>query len=125
MERSMQRSSRDDLVRELFAEVQAVEADIEAAQGAAVLVDAFRNQVQAACHDASAVLRTLHAAPLSPEDARRMRETTLARLQDQRAALALADQVRGDAADRIAHAAHRLTAARHAMKQLIATVETT
>jgi hypothetical protein len=69
-ERSMHRASRDDLVRELFAEVHAIAADLQGAQGTAEQLAVLCSQVQAACHVASAVLRTLEAATLSPEDAR-------------------------------------------------------
>jgi hypothetical protein len=124
-ERSVQRSRRDDLLSELLAEVHAIEADIQAAQDAAAQIDALRAQVEAARQDAAAVLRTPEAATLSPDDARRVRETALARLQDQRTQLADAEQVRSEAADRVLHAAHRLTAARRLLEQLTVTDETT
>jgi hypothetical protein len=120
----VQQSSRDDLLSELLAEIQAIEADIGAAQGAAAQIDQARSQIEAACQDASAVLRALHTAALPPDDARRAREATQAHLQDQRAVLAHAAQVRRDAAARVAHAALRMRAVRRILEHLLAMDET-
>jgi hypothetical protein len=117
----VQRSSHDDLLSELLAEVRALEADIHAAQAAAARIDALRAQVEAACQASTAVLRTLQAAAIPPDEARSVRETALARLQDQRAQLTRAEESRREAADRIASAAHRLTAARRFLEQILAT----
>jgi hypothetical protein len=120
----MQRSSRDGLLRELLAEVHGIEADTQAAQGAAEQIDAMRGQVEAACQDAAAVLRTLQAAALTLDEARRMRAAALAHLQEQRTQLAYTERVRLDAVDRIVQAAHRLTAVRRLLEQLLTTNET-
>jgi hypothetical protein len=120
----MQRSNRDDLLRELLAEVHGIEVDTQAAQGAVEQIDAVRTQVETACRDAEAVLRTLQAAALTPDEARRVRATALSRLQEQRTQLAYTEQVRLDATDKIVQAAHRLTAVRRLLEQLLATNET-
>jgi hypothetical protein len=120
----VQHSNRDDLLSELLAEVHAIEADVGAAQGAAAQIDEVRSRIEAVCQDASAVLRALHSAVLPPDDARRARAAALAQLQDQRAALAHAEQVRRDAAARVAQAALRMRAVRRILERLLAMDET-
>jgi hypothetical protein len=110
-----QAGSEDDLVRELLAEVHAIEADIQAAQDAAARIDALRAQIVAACHDAAA---------LPPDGVGRVRDTALARLRDHRIQIAHAELARRDAATRVAHAAVRMTAVRRIVEQLLATDET-
>jgi hypothetical protein len=106
----VQGSSQDDLLSELLAEVHAIEAEIGAARDMAVRIDDVRAQVEAACQDAAAVLRTLQAAALTPDEARRVRQAGLVRLQDQRAQLAHAEELRREAADSMARAALRVRA---------------
>jgi hypothetical protein len=67
------------------------------------------------------MLRALQAGRLTEQEARRVRETALARLQDQRTRLANAEQMRREAADRVARAVHRLTTARRVLEHLVAT----
>jgi hypothetical protein len=121
---SVQGSSRDDLLIELLAEMRAIEADVQAGQGAAAQIDALRTQFEAACQDAVAALCTLQDTVLPPDEARRMREAALARLQDQRTQLTRAEQLRRDAAARVVQAALRVTAVRRVLEQIMATDET-
>jgi hypothetical protein len=107
--------SEDGLLRELLAEVHAIEADIQAAQDAVARIDALRAQIEAACQEVAA---------LPPDDAHRVRDTALARLRDHRIQIAHAELVRRDAVARVAHAAHRLTAVRRIVEQLLTTDET-
>jgi hypothetical protein len=122
-EQPVQRSSHVDLLNKLLTEVHAIEADLGAARDAVARIDAFRAQVEAACHDTAAMLRTLQAGRLTEREARRVRETALARLQDQRTRLAHAEQMRREATDRMARAVRRLTAARRVLEHLNVTDE--
>jgi hypothetical protein len=110
-----QAGSEDDLMRELLAEVHAIEADIQAAQDAADRIDGLRAQIEATCQDAAA---------LPPDDLGRVRDAALARLRDHRVQIAHAELVRRNAAARVAQAADRMRAVRRIVEQLLALDET-